>query len=187
MNRPAILDAKDYVDYDKIPKLVSLVKELFQNIDLEPFKVDIGEKNVGTTIRWYSVIIIPHTDVQEDAYYIRYKELDEAAADLVAHAKSMEGMERLALNILEPCSVVPMHYDNYSDDDEKECAYYNLLVPLDNNGYSIVGEKLIKNKDEEPIVFDPQTYHGGMNDALDIRRNFFCKIKNEAFVSKGES
>lgn len=181
MSRSAILKNENYVDLSKVSKLTRLVKELFDKIDVEKFKVDIGEKNTGTTVRWYSVIIIPHTDVKNDAYYINYEELDKAAADLIAHAKNMEGMERLALNILEPCSVVPMHYDNYSDDNEKECAYYNLLVPLDNNGYSIVGEKLIKNKDGEPIIFDPQTYHGGMNDTLDIRRNYFCKIKNEAF------
>lgn len=178
--RPEILDLKRYVDYQKIPKLVSLAKELFEKIDVEPFKVDVGEKNVGTSIRWYSVIIIPHK--HNDAHYVYYEELENAAADLIAHAKSMKGLERLAINILEPCSVVPIHYDNDSDsDDGILCPFYNILVPLDSHGYSIVNNKLIKNEDGVALIFDPQSHHGAINDTLDIRRNFFVKVRNDAF------
>lgn len=178
--RPAIVETTNYVDHNKIDTLTSLVKDFLGRIDAEKFKVDIGEKNVGKTIRWYSVIVTPHK--VDDAHYVRYEELDQAASELISFAKSMAGMERLAINILEPCSVVPMHYDNDADtDDGHLCPFYNLLVPLDDNGYSIVNNTLIKNADGEPLIFDPQSHHGAMNDTLDIRRNYFCKIKNEAF------
>lgn len=178
--RPSILDSTSYIDYDKIPKLVSLANTLLDNIDLTPFRVDIGEKNVGTSIRFYSVIIIPHE--RDDIYYVSYNELNEAAAELVAHANSMIGMKRLAINILEPCSVIPMHYDNEADSDTGEIhSFYNFLIPLDSNVYSIVNDKLIKNNDGEPLVFDPQSFHGGINDTLEIRQNLFFRIANEAF------
>jgi len=178
--RPEMLELSKYVDHEKIPKLVSLAKELFEKIDLEPFKVDVGKKNVGTSIRWYSVIIVPHKT--NDVHYVFHEELESAAKDLICHARSMQGLERLALNILEPCSVVPIHYDNESDsDDRKLCPFYNILVPLDSNGYSIVNNKLIKNEDGQAIIFDPQSQHGAMNDTLEIRRNFFIKVRNEAF------
>jgi hypothetical protein len=184
MKRPSMLDPKSYIDYDKIPMLVSLVKEVFDRIDLFPYKVDIGEKNVGQSIRWYSVILIPHKT--DDVYYIKYEHLETSAAEIIAYARSMAGLERLVLNILEPCSVVPMHYDNEDDSDNGEvCSFYNLLIPLDSNGYSIVNDRIFKNHDGEPLVFDPQSHHGAMNDTLDIRRNFFCRIRNEAFRTEG--
>ncbi len=54
--RPEMLELSKYVDHEKIPKLVSLAKELFEKIDLEPFKVDVGKKkcwNFNTLVQRY--------------------------------------------------------------------------------------------------------------------------------------
>jgi hypothetical protein len=52
---------------------------------------------------------------------------------------------------------------------------------MDNNGYSIIDYKLIKNKAGETLVFDGQLPHGGMNDTLETRVTIFLNVNKEAF------
>jgi len=178
METPMILEASAYVDNDKIPKLVELVKE-FVKQDVDHLGVDIGEKNVGESINWKSIIVIPY---EKDEYWTHNQELDDKAKAVVEYAKGMAGMERFAINILYKCSLIPIHLD---DDQRPEYdssgRYYNIIVPMDNNGYSIIDYKLIKNKIGNTLVFDGQLPHGGMNDTLDTRITIFLNVNKKAF------
>jgi hypothetical protein len=178
MEQPMILESSAYVGNDKIPKLVELVQK-FMKQDVDHLGVDIGEKNVGQSINWKSIIVIPYA---KDEYWTHNQELDDKAKHIIEHAKSMQGVERFAINILYKCSLIPIHLD---DDKRPEYdsngSYYNIIIPMDNNGYSIIDYKLIKNKEGETLVFDGQLPHGGMNDTLETRVTIFLNVNKEAF------
>ena len=178
MEQTMILEPSAYVDNDKIPKLVELVQE-FMKQDVDHLGVDIGEKNVGQSINWKSIIVIPYA---KDEYWTHNQELDDKAKHIIEHAKNMQGVERFAINILYKCSLIPIHLD---DDKRPEYdssgSYYNIIIPMDNNGYSIVDYKLIKNKAGETLVFEGQLTHGVMNDTLETRVTIFLNVNKEAF------
>jgi hypothetical protein len=180
LRRPDVLPNESYVDIHKMEKLTELVHELIEKINVKPFGVDVGKVNNEPFRGWYSVIVLPFE--REDVFYVRYPELHEAAQDVINYAKTMKGLDRLAINILEPGCLLPLHYDNWTNaDDMGDPPHYNILVPLNGNGHSIVNDKLYVNKKDEPLIFDPQSYHGGFNSTYEDRYNYFIKIKNEAF------
>jgi|APGre2960657505_1045072.scaffolds.fasta_scaffold155545_1 hypothetical protein len=177
-DRPMILPPESYADNHKIPKLVEYVEELMKH-DVSDFWVDIGEKNVGTSINWKSIIVNPY-DI--DAYYTFNQGLEDIAKHIMDHAKIMKGVERFAINVLFKASLIPIHVDDDTRpeyDNTGRC--YNILIPLYDHGYSIVDYKLIKNKARVPLVFDGQLPHGGMNDTLETRITIFLNVNKEAF------
>lgn len=181
LRRPDILPNESYVDLHKVDKLTELVLDLIERVDVKQYGVNVGKVNNEPYLDgWYSVIVMPFE--HEDAFYVEYPELYDAAKDLIAYAKTMAGMDRLAINILEPCCLLPLHYDNGTNaDDMGNPPHYNILVPLSGNGHSIVNDKLYVNKKGEPLIFDPQSFHGGFNSTYEDRYNYFVKVKNEAF------
>lgn len=181
LRRPDVLPNESYVDLHKIDRLTELVHELIEKIDVKPFGVDVGKANNEPLLKgWYSVIVLPFE--YEDTHYVLYPELHEAAQDMINYAKTMEGLERIAINILEPGCLLPLHYDNWTNaDDIGDPPHYNILVPLNGRGHSVVNDKLYVNEQDVPIIFDPQSYHGGFNSTYEDRYNYFVKVKNEAF------
>ena len=181
MKRPDILPADSYVDIEKLPRLVELIRELVDSVDLTPYTIDVVQNEEGLSLGWRNVIIMPYQNAN-DNYYIEYPELTEASKEVVKYASTMSGVDRIAINILPPANIVPLHYDNADNSDDGIIPpHYNLLVPLDNNGHSIVNEKLIKNEYGVPLIFDPQSYHGAFNSTFETRINFFAKVTNESF------
>jgi hypothetical protein len=178
MERLMILPPESYVDNNKIPRLVEFVEE-FMKQDVSNFWVDIGEKNVGTSINWKSIIVNPY-DIDE--YWSQNRELEDKAKHIIDYVKTMKGVERFAINVLFKASLIPIHVD---DDKRPEYDFtsrcYNILIPIYDHGYSIVDYKLIKNKTGVPLVFDGQIPHGGMNDTLETRITLFLNVNKEAF------
>lgn len=178
MAYPLMLEPENYISNDKIPKLVEYVTE-FVKQDMSKFWVDVGEKNVGETIRWYSIIVIPFDG---DAFWVHNQELEDQAKHIIDYCKTMEGVERVAINILDKVSLIPIHLD---DDKRPEYdssgRHYNIIIPIDNNGYSIIDNKLFKNSTGVPLMFDGQLPHGGMNDTLEKRVTIFLNVNKKAF------
>jgi hypothetical protein len=178
MKRPMILPPESYIDNDKIPKLVEFVEE-FMKQDVSNFWVDIGEKNVGTSINWKSIIVNPYAD---DEYWSFNQEFDDKARHIIDYVKTMKGVERFAINVLFKASLIPIHVDdNRRPEYDDTGRYYNLLIPIYDHGYSIIDYKLIKNKTRVALVFDGQLPHGGMNDTLETRITLFLNVNKEAF------
>tara|TARA_B110000858_G_scaffold189049_1_gene235341 strand:+ start:569 stop:1138 length:570 start_codon:yes stop_codon:yes gene_type:complete len=178
--RPVILPNESYIDNDKITHLTKLIQQLVDTVDIKSFGVDVGMVNKGYNIGWYSTIVMPFE--HEDTFYVKYPELHDAAQEVLAFAKTMNGIDRIAINTLAPVSLLPLHYDNESDEDDKiPIPHYNLLVPLTDGGHSIVNDRLYENYYGVPIIFDPQSHHGAINSSEEWRMNYFVKVKNEAF------
>lgn len=178
MEIPMILEPEAYVDNNKIPRLIELVQE-FVKKGVDHLGVDIGEKNVGQSINWKSIIVVPY---EKDEYWTHSPELDDKAKDVIAFAKDMAGVERFAINILYKCSLIPIHLDDDSRPEyDNSGRYYNIIIPLDDNGWSIIDSKLIKNKAGSTLVFDGQLPHGGMNDTLETRITIFLNVNKKAF------
>jgi hypothetical protein len=178
--RPDILPNESYIDFDKIPQLTSLIQQLVDTVDIKSFGVDVGVANEGIHIGWYSTIVMPFEHI--DSFYVKYPELHEAAQDVLEFAKTMQGVDRIAINTLAPVALLPLHYDNEAnEDDDILIPHYNLLVPLTDGGHSIVNDKLYENHYGVPIIFDPQALHGAINSTREWRMNYFVKVKNEAF------
>lgn len=182
LRRPDVLPKESYVDLHKVDRLTELVSILLEEIDVKKYGVNVGKVNNEPYLNnWFQFILLPFE--YEESFYVEYPELSESKAvtDVIEFAKNMSGLERLAINILEPCSLLPLHYDNGSNaDDEGDPPHYNLLVPLGNNGHSIVNDKLYINKSGDALIFDPQSYHGGFNSTYEDRYNYFVKIRNES-------
>jgi hypothetical protein len=178
--RPDILPNESYIDFDKIPQLTSLIQQLVDTVDIKSFGVDVGVANEGIHIGWYSTIVMPFEHI--DSFYVKYPELHEAAQDVLEFAKTMQGVDRIAINTLAPVALLPLHYDNEAnEDDDILIPHYNLLGPLTDGGHSIVNDKLYENHYGVPIIFDPQALHGAINSTREWRMNYFVKVKNEAF------
>ena len=179
MERPMIVEPETYVDFDKIPTLVEYVNE-FVKQDMSKFWVDVGEKNVGESIRWYSIIVMPYEN--GDAYWTYNQELEDKAKHIIDYVKDMAGVERCAINILEKVSLIPIHLDDDKrPEHDTSGRLYNILIPLNDNGWSLVDGNMIKNKAGVPLVFDGQLPHGGMNDTLDTRMTIFLNVRKESF------
>jgi len=180
--RPAILPNESYIDFDKISQLTTLIQQLVDTVDIKSFGVDVGVATEGTHIGWYSTIVMPFEHL--DFFYVKYPELHEAAQDVLAFAKTMQGVDRIAVNTLAPITLLPLHYDNEANEDNGiPIPHYNLLVPLTDGGHSIVNDKLYENHYGVPIIFDPQSLHGAINSTREWRMNYFVKVKNEAFCN----
>lgn len=177
MDTEILLGPNSYIDNDKLPKLVDLIEE-FSKQDLSKFWIDVGEKNVGVSINWKSIIMYDTTGNISVS-----KELEECSKHIVKYATNLTGLQRITINFLKGYSFMPIHVDG---DDSKEYdtsinLSYNIIVPVTDHGQSIIDYKVIKNKKGYPLIFDGQIPHGAMNDKLETRITIYLQVDKKQF------
>lgn len=171
-----LLSPKDYLDNDKLEGLVDLVDQ-FSKQDISKFWIDVGELNVGTSINWKSVV--PY-DV--DATWTVSPELEETARNIIDYVKSINGISRVTINLLQKYSFMPIHIDDDTRPEYDDTSrYYNIIIPVNDHGWSIVDYKVIKNKKGEPLIFNSQVPHGAMNDTLETRITIYLIVEKSRF------
>lgn len=171
-----LINPTAYLDNDKLPTLVNLVEE-FTKQDLSKFWVDVGEHNVGTSINWKSVIVY-----DADGCWAVSDELAEQAKSIIDFASTIPGINRITINLLEKYSFMPMHIDDEARSEyDNSSSYYNIIVPVNSLGWSIVDYKVIKNEKYSSLIFNGQVPHGAMNDTLDTRITIYLIVEKSRF------
>lgn len=171
-----LLAPSAYVDNDKLPKLVDLIDN-FSKQDISKFWVDVGEMNVGTSINWKCVVMY---DV--DSTWAVSTELKEHASNIIDYIKTLKGIRRITVNFLEKGSFMPLHVDNEElPEYDTSSPYYNIIIPVTNNGQSIIDDRVIKNQKGYPLIFDGQVPHGAMNNTLERRITIYLMIDKTEF------
>lgn len=176
MDTERLLEPDCYIDNNKLSALVDLIEE-FSKQDVSKFWIDVGEQNVGVSINWKSIIMYDNTgniSVSE--------ELEKSARHIVEYATTLKGLQRITINFLKSYSFMPIHVDG---DDTREYdasnLSYNIILPVNDHGWSIVDYKVIKNKKGYPLIFDGQVPHGSMNDTLETRITAYLLIDKTQF------
>lgn len=165
-----------YIDIEKIPRLIHLIEE-FSKQDISKFWIDVSEKVIDVSLNWKSIIVYDTTgnyDVSE--------ELKDLAKDIISHAVTLSGLNRITINFLMRYSFMPIHTDTPEKADyDFSNSDFNMIVPCDSNGWSIVDYKVIKNVKGIPLVFDGQVPHGAMNDTTNTRITAYLLIDKKYF------
>lgn len=176
MNPERLIDPNSYIDNDKLPTLVDLIEE-FSKQDVSTFWIDVGEVNAGISLNWKSVIIYDNTGNISVS-----KELEDRAKRIIDYAITLNGLQRITINFLEQVSFMPIHTDS-TDIPEYDTSNtsYNIILPVNDHGWSIVDYKVIKNKKGYPLIFDGQVPHGSMNDTLETRITAYLLIDKTQF------
>lgn len=177
MDKPNILiEPSTYIGINKIEKLLEILEKFIEN-DISRFCIDVGEMNVRFSINWKSLILFDKTN--------NFKidpDLEKIAADVVEYSNTIEGLNRITINFLMRYSFMAMHTDTPSKDDyDTSGTMYNMILPINDNGWSIVDYKVIKNKKGHPLIFDGQIPHGAMNDTPEIRKTVYLLIDKNYF------
>ena len=165
-----------YIDIEKIPRLIHLIEE-FSKQDISKFWIDVSEKVIDVSLNWKSIIVYDTT-----GNYDVSKELKDLTKDIISHAVTLSGLNRITINFLMRYSFMPIHTDTPEKADyDFSNSDFNMIVPCDSNGWSIVDYKVIKNVKGTPLVFDGQVPHGAMNDTTNTRITAYLLIDKKYF------
>ena len=170
---------ENYNDHAKLPYLTTLVEEFIKG-DMSSFWITIGEEETagtGLELGWNSIILYDTTG--------KNTVLDKvsiAGSEIIEYAKKIDNLDRITLNFLKPLSLMPIHVDgNDLDEYDTSGPHYNIILPVNTAGRSIIGDKVILNEKGKSIVFDCQIPHGAMNDSLETRITIFLLVNKENF------
>ena len=178
---------ENYKDCAKLPCLINLVEEFIKG-DMSSFWVTIGEEETATTglkLGWNSIIAYDTTGKN-----VVLDNLSKAALEIIEYAKTISGLDRITLNFLKPLSLMPIHIDGKPGpvkdiglgEYDISGPHYNVIIPVNTAGRSIIDDKVISNEQGKAIVFDCQIPHGAMNDSLETRITIFLLINKEEFT-----
>lgn len=171
-----LLDPSTYIDHNKIPHLVDLIEE-FSKQDVSKFWVDVGEMNVGTSINWKCLVMF-----DQDGTWTIDKELEEKSKHILEYLNTMKGLRRATVNFLEKGSFMPLHVDNEDlPEYDTSSPYYNIIVPVTNNGQSIIDDRVIKNQKGYSLIFDGQVPHGAINSTQERRITIYLMVNKTEF------
>jgi hypothetical protein len=172
----ALVDPLRYTDIDKIPKLIDLIDDLTSH-DVSKFWIDVSEKVIDVSLNWKSLIIYDNT-----GNYDVPNELTDMAKDIIEYTKTISGLNRITVNFLMRYSFMPIHTDTPDKPDyDTSNNSYNMIYPVDGNGWSIVDYKVIKNEKGKALVFDGQVPHGAMNDTTYTRKTVYLLLEKKYF------
>lgn len=166
-----MIESSKYKEIKILPILVDKISLFVKEHDLTDFFIDVGELNVGRSINWKAIILWDETDS-----YIIKPDLQNAASSVIAVAETMPGLKRITINFLDPMSVMPMHRDS-----EEPTPNYNMIIPITDNGWFILDDKVIKSTKNEKILFDGSSLHGVMNDSFERRISVYLLISKDRF------
>jgi hypothetical protein len=77
---------------------------------------------------------------------------------------------------------MPIHIDDETKPEYDESSeYYNIIVPVNSLGWSIVDYKVMKNEKCKPLIFNGQVPHGAMNDTLETRITIYLIVEKSRF------
>jgi len=171
-----LIDPVSYINVEKIPRLIELVEE-FSKQDPSKHWIDVSEKVIDISLNWKSIILYDKTGNYEVS-----NDLKISARDIINYADTIVGLKRITINFLLRYSFMPIHTDTPEKVDyDFSNTDFNMIVPCDNNGWSIVDYKVIKNVKGIPLVFDGQVPHGAMNDTTDTRMTAYQLIDKKYF------
>jgi hypothetical protein len=171
-----LIDPASYIDIAKISKLIELV-ENFSKKDPSKHWIDVSEKVIDISLNWKSIIVYDKTGNYEVS-----DEVKISAGDIIEYAAEISGLNRITINFLLRYSFMPIHTDTPEKADyDFSNTNFNMIVPCDNNGWSIVDYKVIKNKKGVPLVFDGQVPHGAMNDTGNTRLTAYLLLDKKYF------
>lgn len=175
-NTIVLIEPQTYIDINKIEKLVEKIEKFVEN-DISRFCIDVGEMNVGFSINWKSLILFDATN-----NFIIDDNLEKLAEDIIEYSKTISGLKRITVNFLMRYSFMAMHTDTPSKlDYDTSGNMYNMIAPINDNGWSIIDYKVIKNKKKQYLIFDGQIPHGAMNDTPEIRKTVYLLIEKKYF------
>jgi len=168
-----MIDPSTYKEHSLLPALVNEVTAFTERTDLADFFIDVGEINedVGRSINWKAIVVWDQTRT-----FVISDKLQKEAASIINVAKTMPGLQRITINILGPMALMPMHQDS-----EGLTSDYNMIIPITDNGWFFLDNKVLKSKKHERIVFDGCVLHGVMNDSFDERKSLYLLISKSRF------
>lgn len=173
-----LVDPNNYIDNKQLPILSSLIEE-FVKQDVSKYWIDVGEKNVGVSINWKSIIMYDTTN-----NYQVSDELKLAIPNIVDYATTMPGLHRITVNFLTGFSFMPIHTDtDYLPDYDTSSTNYNIILPITDFGQSIVDYRVIKNKKGDALIFDGQVPHGAINDTTGTRITIYLLVDKTRFTN----
>lgn len=173
---PRLISVENYIDKERLPTLVNLVSQ-FSKQDLDKLLVDVGELNVGTSINWKSAVVY-----DTNGSWSVGAELQSKARSIIEFARTVPGVNRITINFLQKYSFMPIHIDDESKSEYDDSGqYYNIILPVNDHGWSIVDFTVIKNKIGEPLIFSGQVPHGAMNDTLETRITIYMIVEKKQF------
>ena len=176
MDQLMILLPESYIDHDKIPKLVEFV-EAFSKQDISKYWIDVSEKVIDISLNWKSIIVYDKT-----GNYLVSNDVMMLASDIINYAGKINGLNRITINFLSRYSFMPIHTDTPEKADyDFSNSDFNMIVPCNTKGWSIIDYKVIKNVKGVPLIFDGQVPHGAMNDTTDTRITAYLLIDKKYF------
>ena len=147
--------------------------------DVSKYWIDVGEKNVGVSINWKSIIMYDTTN-----NYQVSDELKLAIPNIVDYATTMPGLHRITVNFLTGFSFMPIHTDtDYLPDYDTSSTNYNIILPITDFGQSIVDYRVIRNKKGDALIFDGQVPHGAINDTTGTRITIYLLVDKTRFTN----
>ena len=171
-----LIDPSSYIDADKILRLAELVEE-FSKQDISKHWIDVSEKEFDFSLNWKSIIVYDKTGNYEVS-----DELKILAGDIIEYAAKISGLNRITINFLLRYSFMPIHTDTPEKADyDFSNTDFNMIVPCNDNGWSIIDYKVIKNAKGVPLVFDGQVPHGAMNDTGNTRLTAYLLLDKKYF------
>lgn len=171
-----LIAPSSYTDINKISRLIELVEE-FSKQDISKHWIDVSEKEYNFSLNWKSIIVYDKTGNNEVSDNLKI-----SASDIIDYAAEIAGLNRITLNFLLRYSFMPIHTDTPEKADyEFSNTEFNMIVPCNNNGWSIIDYKVIKNVKGVTLVFDGQVPHGAMNDTPDTRITAYLLIDKKYF------
>lgn len=165
-----MIDSSTYKDIDRLLDLISKIKSFVNETDLSEYTVNIIDPKI--TDRSGIVLWNVHTNHDID------NNLKNLASDVTDIVKTFTGLQRIIVNFLGPMSCMPMHIDHEEPNND-----YNMVIPLTNNGWFLLDDKVIKSTSDKIIIFDGTTLYGVMNDTTEKRISVYFSIDKERFSS----
>lgn len=168
-----MINIDTYKDLSLMAPFVEEVTFFAQKSNLAKFFIDVGEINedVGQSINWKAIVVWDKT-----GSYTISDDLQDQAALIINLAKDIPGLQRITINFLGPMALMPMHRDS-----EVITSDYNMIIPVTDNGWFFLDNRVIKSKKHDMIVFDGCVLHGVMNDSFEERISIYLLIEKSRF------
>lgn len=171
-----LIDPLTYVDYEKLLVLSDLIQKFVEH-DCSRYWFDVSELEDEFSLNWKAIVLLDRTNNWKiDTVLKPYTQ------DIINYALTIKGMSRITVNFLLKRSFIPIHTDTPSKKDyDDSCSLYNVILPLDDNGWSIIDYQVLKNQKNSMLVFDGQVPHGALNETAGMRKTVYLLIEKKYF------